>query len=397
MRLLLIITGGIAAYKIPELVRSLKKDGHEVRCVLTKSAEQFVTPLTLSTLSGERAMTDLWSLTDESEIGHIKLARDCDQVLVAPCTADMMAKMAHGQADDLATTLLLATDKPVTIAPAMNPYMWEHAATQSNLETLKARGIDVIAPVEGDMACGETGIGRMPEPADIYAALLKKNSKPLAGLKAIVTSGPTHEAIDPVRFIGNHSSGKQGHAIAASLRDAGAEVILVSGPTAASPPHGVKTLSIKSAAEMKNAVSKNLPADITICAAAVADWKAIPSPAKIKKAQDVSELNLTLTKTDDILKWLGHLPQKDRPKLVIGFAAETENLSENMMKKLNSKQADVIIGNCISSDNPAFGEDKNSVSWLDKNQGTEEWNALSKLEIASRITDKIIDLLEIPK
>lgn len=386
-KILLIVTGGIAAYKTPELVRLFKKAGASVRCILTKGGAQFVTPLTLESLSQNKVYTDLWSLTDEQEMGHIRLARDADVVLVAPATADMLAKMAHGLADDLASTCLLATDKPVLVAPAMNPNMYAHAATQANLNTLRARGVTVLEPACGDMACGEQGLGRMREPqqlCDDVSAFLRQGI--LAGLKAVVTSGPTMEPIDPVRYIANHSSGKQGHAIAAALAAAGATVTLVTGPVQLDDPARVRTIHIKTAAEMRDAVLGAMPADIAVCAAAVCDWAPIAQPAKLKKTGGAAPA-LTFTETPDILKTLGHLPTGKRPRLVVGFAAETGDVETYARAKVQSKNADWILGNNVA-DGKIFGADDGHVVLYPVG---EDWGQLSKTEIAQKLVQKIAE------
>lgn len=388
-RILLIISGGIAAYKSLELIRLLKKDGASVRCILTNGGAQFVTPLSVASLSGEQVYTDLWSLKDETEMGHIRLSREADLVVVAPASADIMAKMAHGMANDLATTTLLATDKPVMVCPAMNQMMWAHAATQANAETLKGRGITFVGPASGDMACGETGEGRLIEPDQILAAIQDffLSGKPLAGLTALVTAGPTYEAIDPVRFIGNRSSGKQGYAIAESLRDLGASVTLVSGPTALSDPQGIKTIRTENASDMLEICQNQLPCDIAVCAAAVADWTAAtPSKTKMKKGEaDTS--TLALTKTQDILATLS-APSPKRPNLVIGFAAETDNVADYARAKLAKKGCDWIIANPVDDGNPVFGSDLNQVYFI-TSTATEEWPKASKQDVARKLGERI--------
>jgi phosphopantothenoylcysteine decarboxylase / phosphopantothenate---cysteine ligase len=385
--ILLIITGSIAAYKAPELIRLLVKDGARVIPVLTKGGAQFVTPLTLQTLAEEKSYSELFSLTDEAEMGHIKLSRISDLVVIAPASADFMAKMAHGLADDLASTLLLANTKPVLCAPAMNPQMWAAAATQDNFKTLQKRGIQFIGPVAGDVACHEDGVGRMAEPADIFSAIKMQftNNGALKGKRVIITAGPTVEAIDPVRFISNHSSGKQGFAIADALARAGADVTLIHGPTATALPRGIqKTVSIQSADDMHKAVEAALPADIAICAAAVADWRVKQSAQKIKKG--VTLPILELEENTDILAALS--AHKKRPALVIGFAAETENLEEQASAKLARKKCDWLLANDVSQD--IFGSDTNQIMFLSSGQKPEQWAKLSKTDVAEKLTQKII-------
>ncbi len=392
-RVLLIVTGGIAAYKTPELVRQLIKAGASVRCVMTKGAEQFVTPLTLSSVSGDKVYTDIFSLTDEHEMGHINLSREADVLLVAPATANTLAKMAHGIADDLATTLLLATDKPVIAAPAMNVRMWEHDATQDNVELLKARHVTMIGPDEGDMACGEWGEGRMSEPEDIVRALdtFFDAVAPLKGLKAIVTSGPTVEPIDPVRFIANRSSGKQGHAIAEALRDLGADVTLVCGPVNLPAPRGLKVINVESARDMKAAVDVALPADIAVCAAAVADWR-VDTEAEQKLKKDSSKDNggiptLSMVENPDILAGLSQ-PGPNRPTLVVGFAAETETVVEHARAKLAKKGCDWICANDVSPATRTFGGDDNTVHLVSRTS-VEDWPSQSKRAVARQLAARI--------
>lgn len=392
-RVLLVVAGGIAAYKAPELVRSLRERGLAVRCVLTRAGREFVSPLALAVVSEDKVYDDLFSLTDESEMGHIRLSREADLVVVAPATADILAKMAAGLASDLASTLLLATDKPVLAAPAMNVRMWEHPATQANLEILKKRGVDFVGPEEGDMACGEWGLGRMSEPETIAEAVLaflaKGKSTPtgaLAGTRALVTSGPTWEALDPVRYIANRSSGKQGHAIARALGRAGARVTLVTGPVALPDPPGVATVHVESAREMLAACERALPADIAVCAAAVADWRAVnPARSKIKKAG--APPALALAENPDILKTLARAGKR-RPRLLIGFAAETGDLVANAKKKLASKGCDWILANDVSAGTGVFGGDVNTVH-LASARGVESWPALSKDALAERLVERI--------
>ncbi|MEG3617082.1 bifunctional phosphopantothenoylcysteine decarboxylase/phosphopantothenate--cysteine ligase CoaBC [Magnetovibrio sp. PR-2] len=388
-RVLLIVTGGIAAYKTPDLVRQLIKAGAKVRCVMTSSAEQFVTPLTLASVSGDKVYTDLFSLTDEHEMGHINLSREADVLLVAPATANTLAKLAHGIGNNLATTLLLATDKPVIVAPAMNVRMWEHDATQDNAELLKARGVTFIGPDEGDMACGEWGEGRMAEPATMVDALdvFFDGHAPLKGKKAIVTSGPTREAIDPVRFIANHSSGKQGHAIAEALRDLGADVTLVSGPVSLSEPVGMTVVNVESARDMKAAVDAALPSDIAVCAAAVADWR-VDSQADQKLKKDNTGIpTLSMVENPDILAGLSQ-PGPDRPTLVVGFAAETQTVIEHARTKLAKKGCDWICANDVSPASGTFGGDANTVHLVSRT-GVEDWPSQSKRAVARQLAERI--------
>jgi phosphopantothenoylcysteine decarboxylase/phosphopantothenate--cysteine ligase len=389
-RILLVIAGGIAAYKSLELIRRLRERGIVVRCILTSAGAEFVTALSVASLSGERVFTDLFSLTDEAEIGHIRLSREADLVVVAPATADLIAKMANGLADDLASTALLATDKPVLIAPAMNPVMWDHPATRRNLALLRADGVRLVGPNPGDMACGETGTGRMAEPEHILAAIdeMLTSAKALAGKRALVTSGPTLEAIDPVRFVANRSSGKQGHAIAAALANAGATVALVSGPVHEADPPGVDVIRVESACEMLEACKAALPVDVAVCAAAVADWRvAEVRPDKIKKRPGSAPPELVLAENPDILKALAH--GADRPRLVIGFAAETEELTANARRKLVAKGCDWIVANDVSREQATFGGGFNRVQLIRHGTETETWPKLSKAEVAARLVARI--------
>jgi phosphopantothenoylcysteine decarboxylase/phosphopantothenate--cysteine ligase len=389
-RILLIIAGGIAAYKSLELIRRLRERGRAVRCILTSAGASFVTPLAVASLSGERVFTDLFSLTDEAEIGHIRLSREADLVVVAPATADLIAKMAHGLADDLASTALLATDKPVLLAPAMNPAMWAHPATGRNAATVRADGAHLVGPNPGDMACGETGVGRMAEPEEILAAIeaLLSSRKALAGRRALVTSGPTVEAIDPVRFIANRSSGKQGHAIAAALAAAGATVTLVSGPVQEADPAGVQVVRVESALEMLEACRAALPVDVAVCAAAVADWRvAKVGRAKIKKVPGEVPPTLVLTENPDILKTLAHAPE--RPQLVVGFAAETEDLTAHARRKLAAKGCDWIVANDVSREPATFGGGFNRVQLIRDGHEAEIWPKLTKAEVARRLVAAI--------
>ena len=386
-RILLVISGGIAAYKSLDLIRRLRERGAEVRPVMTAGAQQFVTPLAVGALSSGHVYTDLFSREDEQDVGHIRLARDCDLIVVAPATADLMAKMANGLADDLASTVLLATDRPVLIAPAMNPKMWAHAATRRNVETLHKDGLSFVGPNAGEMAeCGEAGLGRMAEPLEIVAAaesLLDDSAKPLTGRKAIVTSGPTHEPIDPVRYIANRSSGRQGHAIAAALARLGAEVTLVSGPVALPDPHGVKVVRVERAEEMLQAVLGALPADIAVMVAAVADWRvATANTEKIKKKPGEGPPPRMLAENPDILKTLGH--HAKRPKVVVGFAAETQDVENNGRVKLQKKGADLIVANDVSPETGIMGGTRNSVKLITAG-GVEQWPDLSKDDVAGRL------------
>jgi phosphopantothenoylcysteine decarboxylase/phosphopantothenate--cysteine ligase len=390
-RVLLIIAGGIAAYKSLELIRRLTERGVGVRCILTPAGARFITPLAVASLSGERVYSDLFSLTDEAEMGHIRLSREADLVVVAPATADLIAKMAHGLADDLASTTLLATDKLVLLAPAMNPQMWAHAATRRNVATLTGDSIQCVGPNPGDMACGETGLGRMAEPEQIVAAieaLLQPVERPLAGVRALVTSGPTHEAIDPVRFIANRSSGKQGHAIAAALAAAGAEVTLVCGPVRERDPASVHVVPVESAQQMLDACLAARPIDVAVCAAAVADWRvADPSTQKVKR--HAGPPSLTLSENPDILKALS-ATGPTRPRLVIGFAAETDDVEANARRKLASKGCDWIIANDVSAEQNVFGGVDNTVRLIRADADPEAWPKLAKTEVAARLTARIV-------
>jgi len=395
-RILLIISGGIAAYKTLDLIRLLRKDNALVTCVITKGGTQFVTPLSVAALSENQVYDDLWSLTDETQMGHIRLSREHDLVVIAPATANFMASMAHGLAHDLASTLLLACDKPVIVAPAMNTMMWDHEATQSNVKTLEKRGIQFIGPAEGEMACGETGLGRMSEPEEIYNTIKDFFlDKPLKGLKALVTAGPTYEAIDPVRFIGNRSSGKQGYAIAEALLAAGAQVTLISGPTRLEPVNGVQMVYVEGARDMLEACETTLPADICVCSAAVSDWRATSMQEhKIKKEPDNAPPTLSLTENPDILKVLSNHPNK-RPALVIGFAAETENVEHHARSKLEKKGCDWIMANLVGKDEKgqekAFGSDKNQIYFFTHTHDSQEtWEHMSKKLIAERLVVNII-------
>jgi phosphopantothenoylcysteine decarboxylase / phosphopantothenate---cysteine ligase len=389
-KVLLIVAGGIAAFKALELVRRLRERGVSVRCVLTEAGARFVTPLSLQALTEDRVYSDMFSLTDESEMGHIQLSRDADLLVVAPATANILARMAAGMADDLAATVLLATDKPVLAAPAMNVRMWTHAATVANVETLRRRGVHFIGPNDGAMACNEHGPGRMSEPEEIVAAIeaLLDEGKVLAGKRAVVTSGPTREAIDPVRYISNHSSGKQGHAIAAALARLGVEVTLVSGPVALADPPGVATVHVDSADQMLAACLAAGPIDIAVCAAAVSDWKAAaPASSKIKKKAGAPPPALALAPNPDILAALSK-PGPKRPALVIGFAAETENVVANALDKRKSKGCDWILANDVSPASGTFGGERNTVH-LVSDAGVEDWPTLAKEEVAQRLAERV--------
>ncbi len=394
-RILLIVAGGIAAFKSQELVRLLRKHEASVRCVLTAAGAKFVTPLSLQALTEDKVYSDMFSLTDESEMGHIQLSRDADLLVVAPATANILGRMAAGLADDLATTVLLATDKPVLAAPAMNVRMWTHAATAANVETLKKRSIHFVGPNDGVMACNEFGPGRMSEPEEIVAAIESLLStekppleKPMAGKRALVTSGPTREAIDPVRYISNHSSGKQGHAIAAALAQLGAEVTLVSGPVGVPDPAGVTVVKIDSADQMLDACLAAGKVDVAVCAAAVADWKmAKPAISKIKKKAGAAPPALELTPNPDILATLSK-PGPKRPALVVGFAAETENVVANAIEKRTKKGCDWIVANDVSPASGTFGGERNTVHLISA-QGVQDWPTLSKDRVAMQLAGAI--------
>jgi len=390
---LLIIGGGIAAYKSLDLIRRLKERGIAVRCVLTKAAEQFVTPLSAGALVGERVFTDLFDPASEFDVGHIRLAREADLVIVAPATADLMAKLAGGHADDLATAVLLATTTKILLAPAMNPRMWANKSTQRNLAQLVADGVTLIGPNEGEMAeAHESGFGRMAEPLEIAAAAEKllTAAQPLLGKQILVTSGPTHEPIDPVRYIANRSSGKQGHAIAAAAAAAGAEVTLVSGPVNLPDPPGVKVIKVESARGMLQAVERALPVDVAIFAAAVADWRvANAGEQKLKKQAGKATPELSLVENPDILATIAKR-KTQRPALVIGFAAETENVVANAKTKLAKKGCDWILANDVSPQSGVMGGDRNTIT-LVRDSGTEAWPPQSKDEVASRLIARIDD------
>jgi phosphopantothenoylcysteine decarboxylase / phosphopantothenate---cysteine ligase len=391
---LLIIGGGIAAYKSLELIRLLKQRAARVRAIMTKAAEEFVTPLSVASLSGEKVHTALFSLTDEVEMGHIELSRAADLLVVAPATADLMARMAHGLASDLASTALLATDKTVLIAPAMNVRMWQHQATVRNLATLKTNGVLIVGPNEGEMACGEYGPGRMAEPQEIVEAIerfFSRAEKPLAGRKVIVTAGPTHESIDPVRYLANRSSGKQGYAIAAAAARAGADTTLISGPVSLAAPAGIRVIRAETADEMLGAVKAELPADIAIFAAAVADWKpAQTSPNKIKKAGSGTP-QIALAENPDILRTVAKLTE-GRPSIVVGFAAETEDVIANARAKLVSKGCDIIVANEVSAGSGVMGGERNTVHLVTR-AAVESWPELDKTQVAEKLIDRLAGAL----
>jgi phosphopantothenoylcysteine decarboxylase/phosphopantothenate--cysteine ligase len=397
-RILLIIGGGIAAYKSLDLIRRLRERGAAVRCILTKAGHAFITPLSVGALCGERAFTDLFDPQSEFDVGHIRLARDTDLVIVAPATADLIAKMAGGHADDLASAVLLATGKPILIAPAMNPLMWQHAATRRNCAQLLADGVKLIGPNAGEMAeSGEAGTGRMAEPLEIVdaaAAMLSATSasRPLAGKRVLITSGPTHEPIDPIRYIANRSSGKQGHAIATAAAEAGADVILVSGPVHVPDPRGVTPIHVTTAREMLEAVKSGLPADAAIFAAAVADWGvAAPEAQKIKKTKSGAP-SFALTENPDILATVAKL-KSGRPRLVVGFAAETEKVIDHAKAKLKRKGCDWIVANDVSPASGVMGGDRNTVH-LVTTEGVESWPSQSKDEVARHLIGRIATALD---
>ena len=389
-RILLIIGGGIAAYKACELVRLVRKVGGSVTCVLTEGAQHFVTPMTLAALSENEVHTSLWDLKNEVEMGHIQLSRQADLVVVAPATADLLAKMNAGMADDLATTLLLATDKAVLAAPAMNVRMWQHEATQRNIAQLRRDGVHILEPEEGEMACGEYGPGRLPEPEAILTAiknLLGAATDRLVGKNVIVTAGPTHEPIDPVRVIANRSSGKQGFAVAAALAELGAKVTLIAGPVSLPTPEGVCRINVVTAKDMLRAVDRALPADAAVMVAAVADWRVDPSSRKIKKSDGPGSLKLL--ENPDILATLASSPE--RPRLLVGFAAETHDVIEHARLKLARKGCDWIVANDVSGD--VMGGDANSIHLVTQ-QGVESWDRASKQDVARRLANRIADALD---
>jgi len=400
-RILLIIGGGIAAYKSLELIRELSRRGIKSRCIVTKGGQEFVTPLSVSALSGEKVFTELFDLDDEADMGHIQLSRSADLVVVCPATADLMAKAAGGLANDLASTTLLATDKPVLMVPAMNVRMWEHAATQRNLETLRADGVEVMDPDEGDMACGEFGPGRLPEPLAIAdrieaklngsAVLYGLEPKPLAERHALVTAGPTREPLDPVRFLSNHSSGKQGYAIAGALAAAGARVTLVSGPVSVPLPAGVDLVPIETAREMLEACETALPADVFVSVAAVADWRpsrAAAKKMKLKEGEGDPHPTLELSENPDILATLSR-KKKHRPRLVIGFAAETHDVEDLAIAKLKRKRCDWIVANDVSGD--VMGGAMNQVSLVTRQGIEDRWPRMTKEDVAVRLVARITE------
>ncbi len=392
-RILLVIGGGIAAYKSLDLIRRLQERGARVRTILTKAGAEFITPLSAASLSGEKCFTDLFSLTDEADIGHIRLSREADLVVVAPATADLMAKMAQGFAQDLASTVLIATDKRVLIAPAMNPYMWSHPATRRNLAQLVADGVATVGPNQGEMAeRGEAGKGRMAEPLEIVGAIEKLLAEmpatdALKGRRMLVTSGPTREPIDPVRYISNRSSGKQGHSVARAAAAAGAEVLLVSGPVEIPDPSGVKTVHVETAAEMLSAAEAALPVDVAVCAAAVADWRVDAVANEKLKKQEGRIASLSLVENPDVLATLARHSKK-RPRLVIGFAAETENLLDHARAKLARKGCDWIVANDVSPETGVFGGAHNQVHLVTASS-VESWPPLSKEAVADGLVRRI--------
>lgn len=394
-RILLIIGGGVAAYKSLDLARRLMERGASVRGVLTPAGQQFITPMSVASLTGDECYTDLFSLKDEAEMGHIRLSREADLVVVAPATADLMAKMANGLANDLASTILLATDKQVLVAPAMNAEMWAHKATQRNIETLKRDGILMVGPGDGMLACGEVGPGRLAEVPDMVAAVesyFAGGGRPLAGKRILVTAGPTHEPIDPVRYIANRSSGKQGFAIAGALQALGAEVTLVAGPVALETPAGVSRVDVETALEMEAAVKAALPCDAAVCVAAVADWrvKAGSNGEKLKKSKDGIP-DLALSENPDILKGLAGM-KEGRPALVVGFAAETEKVIEHAEAKRARKGCDMIVANDVSHTTGIMGGDNNEVHIVtDKN--VESWPSMSKDDVAKALAKTIANTL----
>ncbi|MGL4525723.1 MAG: bifunctional phosphopantothenoylcysteine decarboxylase/phosphopantothenate--cysteine ligase CoaBC [Aestuariivirga sp.] len=392
---LLIIGGGIAAYKSLELIRLLKGRGIGVKSIMTRAAGEFVTPLSVASLSGAKVHTELFDLTDEIEMGHIELSRSADLLVVVPATADLMAKMAQGRADDLASTALLATDKPVLVAPAMNVRMWQHPATQRNLRTLTADGVHVVGPNDGEMACGEFGPGRMAEPSEILAAienLLTPGARLLAGRKVVITAGPTREPIDPVRFISNQSSGKQGYAIAEAAVALGAEVILVSGPTALPIPPGAQLRPVETASGMLKVCEEELPCDIAIFTAAVADWRVASVAGQKLKKGAVGPPAIQLAENPDILATIAQR-KTARPTLCVGFAAETQDVIANAKSKLARKGCDLIVANDVSAGKGVFGGDRNEVHLVSA-AGVESWPNLSKAEVATRLMDRLAAMLK---
>ena len=390
-KILLIITGGIAAYKSLDLIRKFREQECDITCILTKAGSEFVTPLSVESLSENKVYTDLFNLTDEHQMGHIQLSRMADVVLVSPATANIISKIAYGISDDLASTVLKATNKPIIIAPAMNVQMWLNESTQRNIKILKNDGINFIGPENGSMACGEYGEGRLSETDKIVEETLDFTetyySQPLKNLSAIVTAGPTQEMIDPIRFISNESSGKQGYVIAGRLSQLGAKTTLISGPTHIEPPANCNLIKVRSANEMLNACENNLPSDIAVCAAAVGDFKVDKfNNEKIKKIGD--NLNLELSENVDILKSIGTRNSK-RPKLVIGFAAETNNLIDNATKKLNSKGSDWIVANDVSG-GKVIGKNHNEICLI-SNRGIENWPKMTKSDVAKKLSQRIVN------
>jgi phosphopantothenoylcysteine decarboxylase / phosphopantothenate---cysteine ligase len=395
-RILLVIGGGIAAYKSLDLIRRLRERGAKVRCIMTRAAGEFVTPLAVGALSADKVFTELFDREDEQDVGHIRLAREADLIVVAPATADLMAKMATGLANDLASAVLLAARAPILLAPAMNPAMWDHPATRRNVDRLKADGVDLVGPNAGEMAeHGEAGTGRMAEPLEIVAAVearLGNAARPLSGRRIVVTSGPTHEPLDPVRYIANRSSGKQGHAIAEALARLGADVRLVSGPVAIPDPRNVAVTRVETAREMADAVFANLPADAAVMVAAVADWRpASQTGAKIKKEPGKGPRPLEMVENPDILATIGH--HADRPRLVVGFAAETDDVLRHARSKLARKGADIIVANDVSHDSGVnaggvMGGANNRV-WLVTADGVAEWPEMDKAAVADRLAREI--------
>jgi phosphopantothenoylcysteine decarboxylase/phosphopantothenate--cysteine ligase len=400
-RILLVVGGGIAAYKALELVRRLRERGASVRAVMTPAAKEFVTPLSLAALTEDKVYGELFDLTSEAEMGHIVLSRSADLVVVAPATANLLARMAAGMADDLATTLLLATDKPVLVAPAMNVRMWLHPATLRSVATLTADGVTFVGPNEGVMACNEFGPGRMAEPAEIVAAVERhfdsRNNtlveRPLAGRRVVVTSGPTHEPIDPVRYIANRSSGQQGHAIAAAAAKAGAEVVLVSGPVTIADPEGVTVVKVETASEMLAAVQAALPADVAVMTAAVADWRVDHDHrSKIKKDGSGRPPALTLVENPDILATVSALDPAARPRVVVGFAAETDDVVANARKKLAKKRCDLVVANDVRPETGIMGGGDNTVTVVSAD-GAESWPRMTKADVAVKLVQRIAALL----
>ena len=393
-RVLLIVSGGIAAVKCPDIIHHLKALEISTRCILTTNGAEFVTPLSLATLSCDKVYDDLFSLTDENQMGHIELSRKADLILVAPATANILARMATGLADDLATTVLLATDKPVMVAPSMNVRMWEHDATIKNIKTLRKRGVTIIGPNKGEMACGEFGFGRMSEPIEISEAVknfLSQGNR-LRNKRALVTSGPTLEAIDPARYIANRSSGKQGHAIANALAHLGAKTTLISGPSSEPDPSGVSVVHVQSARDMLSACKNALPADILVCAAAVSDWRTTEQHQHKLKKNKLNQAVLELTLNPDILATLSK-PSKNRPSLVVGFAAETDDIIANATEKRVTKGCDWIVANNISNKFETFGGENNTVNLI-TTHGVENWPKMSKPQVAEKLALRIADTFD---